>query len=258
EQAFVYINDSTFKIRLKEAFAPFLEILTMPYCSIVPREVVEYYGPDFRNHPCGTGPFKFVHWEEGNTLILHKNEKYWEKDEAGIRLPYLEGVYVTFNESRSIELLMMLQGELDFRNGVDGSVKDNLLNKRGALRPELKDKMVLEKSTYLNAEFLGILMQGEEAEPLLQNKKLRQAINIGIDKSKLVTYYRNGVGIPAEAWMTPVGMLYTKVDSIPHTYPYNKSLARQWVLEVKDRLKINEIKLTLSTVEVMSDMCNFI
>src|SRR5690606_8007265 len=86
----------------------------------------------------------------------------------------------------------------------------------------------------------------------------RQAINIGIDKSKLVTYYRNGVGIPAEAGMTPVGMLYPKGDSIPHTYPYNKSLARQWVLEVKDSLKSNEIKLTLSTVEVMSDMCNFI
>jgi peptide/nickel transport system substrate-binding protein len=43
------------------------------------KEVVEKYGSDFRSHPCGTGPFQFVAWEEGLALIFRKNENYFEK-----------------------------------------------------------------------------------------------------------------------------------------------------------------------------------
>ena len=57
------MNDSTFSIRLKEAFPPFLSILTSLYCSVVPHEVITEYGKDFRKHPVGTGPFKFKFWE---------------------------------------------------------------------------------------------------------------------------------------------------------------------------------------------------
>jgi len=37
-----------------------LGLLSMQYCSVVPHEVTEKYGKDFRSHPCGTGPFRFV------------------------------------------------------------------------------------------------------------------------------------------------------------------------------------------------------
>ena len=56
-------NDSTLTIQLKEAFSPFLGILTMPYASVVPKEVVEHYKEDFRKNPVGTGPFKFKMWK---------------------------------------------------------------------------------------------------------------------------------------------------------------------------------------------------
>ena len=69
----------------------------MQYCSIVPKEVVEKYGTDFRSHPCGTGPFQFVAWEEGQALIFKKNENYFEKDSAGNR----------FLISMALKLLLM-------------------------------------------------------------------------------------------------------------------------------------------------------
>ena len=59
DSPFVAVNDTTVQVRLKEPFRPLPEILSMPYCSIVPREVAEHYGRDFRSHPCGTGPFQF-------------------------------------------------------------------------------------------------------------------------------------------------------------------------------------------------------
>ena len=52
-------NDSTLVIELYQSYPPFLGLLTMPYCSVVPKEIVNHYGPDFRANPCGTGPFRF-------------------------------------------------------------------------------------------------------------------------------------------------------------------------------------------------------
>ena len=68
----------------------------MQYCSIVPEEAVKKYGNDFRRHPVGTGPFQFVAWEEGQALVFRENESYFEKDSTGNRLPYLDGIRISF------------------------------------------------------------------------------------------------------------------------------------------------------------------
>jgi oligopeptide transport system substrate-binding protein len=58
---FSALNDSTFQLKLLRPFHPIMGILSMQYCSIVPREVVEKFGKDFRHHACGTGPFNCSH-----------------------------------------------------------------------------------------------------------------------------------------------------------------------------------------------------
>ena len=89
---FVAVNDTTFELHLLRPFNPMLGILSMMYCSIVPHEVVEKWGKDFRSHPCGTGPFVFQDWEEAVAVTYRKNEHYWERDSAGNRLPYIDGI----------------------------------------------------------------------------------------------------------------------------------------------------------------------
>ena len=63
----------------------------MKYCSVVPQEVVELYGTDFRSNPIGTGPFKFKLWEENIKLVFRKNHDYFEVDNKNQKLPYLTG-----------------------------------------------------------------------------------------------------------------------------------------------------------------------
>ncbi len=99
-QPFQAINDSTFRLKLLRPYNPILGILSMQYCSIVPEEAVAYYTTDFRRHPVGTGPFRMAAWEEGQALVLKKNENYFEKDSAGNRLPYLDGIKVSFYDSK--------------------------------------------------------------------------------------------------------------------------------------------------------------
>ena len=83
-------------------------------------------------------------WEEGQALILLKNEKYFEKDNAGQRLPYLDAIKVTFYENKATEFLMFQQKQLDFINDIDASFKDEVLTKKGELKDKWKDKIVLE------------------------------------------------------------------------------------------------------------------
>ena len=112
----------------------------------------------FRRHPVGTGPFQFVAWEEGQALILKKNANYFEKDSAGNRLPYLDGIKVSFYDSKATEFLLFRQKQLEFINDIDASFKDEILTKRGTLRKEWEGKIELQANPYLNIEYLGILV----------------------------------------------------------------------------------------------------
>ena len=197
---FRVIDDSTFQLKLIRPYTPILGILSMQYCSIVPKEAVEKYRNDFRRHPVGTGPFTFVAWEEGQALILKKNENYFEKDSLGNRLPYLKGIKISFYDNKATEFLLFRQKQLDFMNDIESSFKDEVLTKKGELRKNWEGKIVLQTHPYLNTEYLGMLV--DTSNELVKNspirlKKIRQAINYGFDRRKMIMYLRNSLGRPS-------------------------------------------------------------
>src|SRR5690606_18931761 len=112
-ESFEALNDSVFQINLKEAFPPFLGLLSMKYCSVVPPEMFKNGQEEFRKTPVGTGPFQFQLWEDNVKLVLRKNPLYFEKDEKGNSLPYLEAVSMTFLPEKHSEFLELIQGNLD-------------------------------------------------------------------------------------------------------------------------------------------------
>ena len=203
---FKALDDTTFQIQLSEAFPPFLGILTMKYCSVVPKEVVEHYGKDFRKHPVGTGPFQFQLWQEGVKLVLRKNPDYFECDEQGNRLPYIDAVAISFIVDKQSVFMEFMKGTLDFMSGVEACYKDALLTKDGNLNPEYKGEIQMLTGPYLNTEYLGFMLKpGDKSNPLL-DKRVRQAINYGFDRVKMMKYLRNNVGYPGTAGFVPRGM----------------------------------------------------
>lgn len=257
---FKALNDSTFQLRLIRPFTPVLGLLSMQYCSIVPRELIDKYGKDFRNHPCGTGPFQFKSWEEGQALILLKNKKYFETDSAGKKLPYLDAIKTTFYDSKATEFLLFQQGRLDFINDIDASFKDEVLTKKGELRKQWRKKIVLYKHPYLNTEYLGILV--DSTNNLVKNsplrfKKIRQAMNYGFDRRKMILYLRNSIGIPAESGFIPAG-LPSFDSSVVKGYHYNPSKARQLVKEAGFSHDNPLPAIKLLTISVYGDLASFI
>ncbi len=230
-QPFVAINDSVFQIRMNAPFVPMLGILSMQYCSIVAKEAVQKYGSEFRNHPVGTGPFCFVAWEEGQAIILKKNIHYFEKDEKGKLLPYLDGIKISFLESKATEFLSFQQNQLDFINDLDASFKDEILTRTGNLKDKWKGKIVLNKHPYLNTEYLGILVDTNNIQfknsPLRFNQ-IRQAINYGIDRKKMMLYLRNSIGTAANSGFSPLGLPSFDSNSVKGYY-YDPAKAKQLI-----------------------------
>jgi len=260
EGAFVAVDDSTFRLRLIRPFHPILGLLTMPYCSAVPHEVVQRYGKEFRAHPCGTGPFRFKSWEEEQTLVFLRNDHYFERDSAGRPLPYLDAVKISFNTEKAAEFLQFQQGELDFVNEIDASFKDEILNKRGQLKKDWVGKIILSVSPQLNTEYLGILM--DTTSDLVRHSPLRllavrQAINYGFDRRKMMLYLRNSLGLPAEVGFVPAGLPSFDPTKV-HGYHYDPAKARALLAAAgfPDGRGLPSIKLM--TIPNYADVATFI
>jgi ABC-type transport system substrate-binding protein len=255
---FTALNDSVFRLQLTRPYNPILGILSMQYCSILPHEAIEKWGSDFRRHAVGTGPFQFVAWEEGQAMILKKNPNYFEKDSIGKRLPYLDGIKISFYDNKATEFLLFRQHKLDFINDIDASFKDEVLTKKGTLRKEWEGRIQLQTHPYLNIEYLGLLV--DSTNSLVKNsptrmKKFRQAINYGFDRRKLVLYLRNSLGIPAESGFVPAGLPSFDSTAVKG-YHYDPVLARKLLKESGFDGKLTTVKLL--TIPIYADIASYI
>ena len=247
-------NDSVFSIHLKKAFPPFLGLLAMKYCSVVPKEAIDYFGSNFRANPIGTGPFYFKLWVENTKLIFRKNRSYFESDSQGKQLPYLEAVAITFLPDKQSEFLQFIQGNIDFMKSLDASYKDDILNSNGKLQEKYSEKIKMLTGPYLNTEYLGIYLDGDKSLAI-NSPDIRKAINHGFDREKMIKFLRNGIGIPAENGFIPRG-LPSFNDQKGYTYQPEK--AREFVAKYKKETGKNEVKIRITTNSNYLDLCEFI
>lgn len=255
--AFTALNDSTLEIRLSQFFPPFLGILAMKYCSVVPREVVEHFGEDFRKYPVGTGPFQMKMWEEGVKLVLRKNPNYFERDEMGYRLPYLDGVAISFIVDKQSVFMEFMKGSLDFMSGVEACYKDALLTPDGELQPKYKAKINMQTSPYLNTEYIGFMLNDAGKDNPLLIKEVRQAMNYGFDRHKMMRYMRNNIGYPATSGFVPRGMPSFDENRVKG-YDYNPQKALE-LLEKAGYPNGEGLKpIPISVSATYLDLCQYI
>ncbi len=247
-------NDSVFSIRLQQPFPPFLGLLTMKYCSVVPKEAVTYFKNKFRENPIGTGPFQFKIWVENTKMVLRKNPIYYEKDERGEKLPYLEAVAITFLPDKQSEFLQFIQGNLDFMKGLDGSYKDEILSFKGDLQAKYQDKINMQVGSYLNTEYLGFYLDTSKKNPI-QSKLIRQAINYGFDRVKMMQFLRNGIGSPALHGFIPKGL---PSFNYQNGYTFNPIKARELIDQYKKETKDVHPEITITTNGNYLDLCEYI
>lgn len=245
------LNDTILQIGLIRPFPAFLGLLGMAYASAVPKEVVMLEGNNFRRNPCGTGPFHFKFWEEGVRLVLRRNQHYFEIED-GKQLPFLEAVSVSFLTDRQTAFMEFIKGNLDFMSGIDARYKDELLTRQGMLRSKYLSRISLQREPFLNTEYLGFFIGSDSkaAQSPQKQKALRQAINYGIDREKMLKYLRNNIGVPGHGGMIPKGLPGYDVSQ---TIGYRFDLER-----AKSLIEANDLKGSAIKISVTADYVDLV
>ena len=193
------IDDYTIQIDLDYSFAGFLKIVSHSACWVYPKEAFDMYGIEMRINCIGTGPFRVKTIKESETVILESNPDYWEIDEFGNKLPYLDGIKFSFVKEKKAELLEFKKGNLDmvYRlplemiKDVVGELEDA---KKGGNKP-----YVMQVVPAMSVVYLGMQIK----LPPFNNIDVRKAFNYAVDKNAIVTYTLQGEGRPGLNGIVP-------------------------------------------------------
>ena len=209
----------------------------MRYCSVVPKEVTTYYGVNFRSNPIVPVLFIFKIWDENVKLVLLKNQKYFEKDVSGNKLPFLDAISVRFIPDIQSEFMLFLQEKFDFYKFPRCIIqKDELLDSDGTLRSKYFEKINMLKGPYLNSEYIGIFLDSKAA---IKSKNIRKALNIGFDRK-----FDGGIleeqhrVYPAKKGFIPKGLPGTSDEEIKYDPKLAKRLVENYIKETGERPSI--------------------
>lgn len=196
------VDDSTVRITLSEPLAIFLKLLAMPVASIVPDSV----GPNFRERPVGTGPWKFVEWRHDDYLLFAKNAEYFDgapkTDSLRARIIREPSTAVAEFETGNVDLLYVPEAET--RRWEETDERNARLTSAPALR----------------LWYIGI----NTTRGPLKDARVRQAINHAIDVGVILDRLVGGRGKLA-AGVIPHAL--DGADTTRRPYTHDAARARQ-------------------------------
>jgi peptide/nickel transport system substrate-binding protein len=200
------IDDHTVKLVLSAPFAPLLAQLSDRAGMIVsPKaaQAAQSSGKDFSAHPVCAGPYKFTERVAQDRIVLDRFPDYWNKDAIHFdRIVFLPIVDST------VRLANLQSGGLDLVERVAATDVDTV-KKDGRLK--------LAEITGLG--YTGItsnLDNGPRAKnPLGQDPRVRQALELSIDRAALNQVVFNGLFQPGNQWVPPGNPYYIKTLPMP-------------------------------------------
>jgi peptide/nickel transport system substrate-binding protein len=136
---------------------------------------------DFNRAPIGTGPFKFKSWASGDNITLERNPNFRDKDK-----PYLDGIVFKIVPSREAAIQAFKAGEIDVLwNLIEANIPEFETMADATIQPQPSPRV---ERLILNSSCPSGPQQGDPkcAHPVLGDLRVRQAIELGIDKKAIV------------------------------------------------------------------------
>lgn len=206
-------DDHTLVLSLEQPFGPFLSLLAMTTAYVVPQEEVERLGQDFGTRPVGTGPFVLSEWKHGQELVLTAREGYFEGN-AGVSgilyrvIPEDLTAVMEFETGRLDALLIPASEYRRYRT-------DPVWRTRIHGRPGL------------NTYYLGLNC----TRPPFSDRRVRQAINLAIDRRRVLETVFEERGALAAGPVPPDLWKYGKGPKQAGGYPYDPARAKELIRE---------------------------
>ena len=192
------IADDTVKLVLSAPYAPLLAQLTDRAGMMVSPKAARAEGEKFGSHPVCAGPFKFVERVAQDRIVLERFADYWDKD--NIKLDRI--VYLPIPDP-TVRLANLQSGGLDIIEEVAATDFDTVR----------KDRR-LRLTTITGLGYSGLIINlanGERSKkPLGQDARVRQALELSIDRTALNEVVFNGEYQPGNQWVAPSNPYYIK------------------------------------------------
>ncbi len=195
------VDPLTIKLVLKTPFSPLIAQLTDRAGMMVSPKAAKAEGDKFGLHPVCAGPYKFVERVQQDRIVFEKFADYWNKDNVFIdRVVYLPIVDST------VRLANLKSGGLDLIERVLATdIKDVRADSR------------LKLSTALELGYFGLTINinnDKNKGPLSQSEKVRQALDLSIDREAINQVVFNGEFTPGNQWVSPEHPYYQKAFPI--------------------------------------------
>jgi peptide/nickel transport system substrate-binding protein len=195
------VDPLTIKLVLKSPFSPLIAQLTDRAGMIMSPKAAKAQGDKFGLHPVCAGPYKFVERVQQDRIVFEKFADYWNKDNVFIdRVVFLPIVDAT------VRLANLKSGGLDLIERV--------------LATDIKDVRAdprLKLSTAIELGYQGVTLnvgKDKAKGPLSQSAKVRQALDLSIDREAINQVVFNGEFKPGNQWVNPDHPYYQKAFPI--------------------------------------------
>lgn len=204
-------NDTTVQISLMQPSAPFVYILPMTNFSIISKKDVEAHPTDFGQNPAGSGPFVFDSWSRNDNIQLKPFDKHYTGE------PKLMGILFRIIPDEMTRYQEFVAGNLEHTNIPAGKMQE--INNDDYLKSLLVVKPAMDMYSYaFNCE----------KPPFKDNIKLRQAINVAINRNDIVNSVLEARGEELKGFVPP-GSWYKNPNAIG--FNYNPEVAKKLLAE---------------------------
>ena len=177
-------DDYTVTFRLKEPFAAFPIQLVLP--PIIPAGA----GDRMRAHPIGTGPYRFVRYEDDDRVVLSAFDGYWEG------VPGNRGLIVKVIPDDTMRGLELRKGATD---AVINDLPPDIV-----FQLRKSDQFLVDQSAGLDFSYLGFNMR----DPVVGDVRIRHAIGYAIDRDAIIRDLRRGLARPASGLVPDMAWSY--------------------------------------------------
>jgi peptide/nickel transport system substrate-binding protein len=209
------VDPLTIKIVLKTPYAPLIAQLTDRSGMMVSPKAAKEAGDKFGLHPVCAGPYKFVERVQQDRMVFEKFADYWNKDNVSID----KIVYLPIIDS-TVRLANLKSGSLDLIERV--------------LATDIKDvradpNLVLSTAPDIGYYGLTININNDKTKGALsQSEKVRQALDLSIDREAINQVVFNGEFTPGNQWISPTHPYYQKAFPVrPRDVEKAKALLKE-------------------------------
>ena len=228
-------DERTVVVTLKKPLHIFPWLMAMPNTVAVPQEAVARYGTSFGGHPVGSGPYRLAEWWRNHRMVFTRADTWrgWRNAaDCAALLPdgspatgeIFDRLEFLVIDDESTKWLMFLGGELDFLGGISNNNWDAVVGPNGELSADLAARgITLFGSSTLQVMYAGLNMD----DPVLKNRKLRQALNCAFDFPAWRRFYNDRLA-PADGPVPPG--VDGRIDD-PFPYSFNLEKAKRLLSE---------------------------